>query len=238
MVRNLRIVGLAVVAACVLVGSGTGMSGAQSACADLGGTVDPDQICHVQTVTSSYTLDVSFPVDYPDQQPLTDYLTQQRDQFVDYAQTYPPTGRPVPYQLTAMATAYRSGTPTAGTQSLVFEIADDTGLANVGEPATSYQAFTYDLSKGAPITFNTLFRPGTKPVDVQRASQNGGAATALPPVDNIGVQPYQNFAITDDAVIFFFGHDSVHNDGPQHISVPRTELASLLASATPPAVSR
>lgn len=238
MVRNLRIVGHGVVAACVLVGSGTGMSGAQSACADLGGTVDPDQICNVHTVTSTYTLDVSFPVDYPDQQPLTDYLTERRDQFVDYAQAYPPTGRPVPYQLRATATAYRSGTPTGGTQSLVFEIADDTGLANVGEPATSYQAFTYDLSKGAPITFNTLFTPGTKPVDVQRASQSGGAATALPPVDSFGVQAYQNFAITNDAVIFFFGHDSVHHDGPQHISVPRTELASLLASATPPAVSR
>jgi hypothetical protein len=239
MFRNLRIVGHAVVAACVLLGwSGSGMAGAQSACADLGGTVDPDQICHVHTVASSYTLDVSFPVGYPDQQPLIDYLTQQRDQFVDYAQKYPPTGRPVAYRLTATGTAYRSGTPTAGTQSLVFDIADDTGAANVGEPATSYQAFTYDLSKGAPITFDTLFTPGTTPADVQRASQNGGAAAALPPVDNVGVQAYQNFAITDDAVIFFFGHDSVHQDGPQHVSVPRTELASLLASATPSAVSR
>jgi hypothetical protein len=40
-----------------------------------------------------------------------------------------------------------------------------------------------------------------------------------------------NFALTDDAVIFFFGQDDVivDNDGPHHVSVPRTDLASLLA---------
>ena len=111
----------------------------------------------------------------------------------------------------------------------MFAIEDDTGAANVGEPATSCTSFNYDLSKGAPITFDTLFKPGTKPVDVQRASQNAGAASALPPFDDFGVDAYQNFAITDDAVIFFFGHNFLHEQGPPQVSVPRTELASLLA---------
>jgi hypothetical protein len=42
---------------------------------------------------------------------------------------------------------------------------------------------------------------------------------------------YQNFAITDDAVIFFFNQDGLlsHVDGPLTVKVPRTELAALLA---------
>jgi hypothetical protein len=229
MFGNLRIVGQAAVTACVLLGwSGTGAAGAQSACADLGGTVDPAQICHVHTVTASYTLDFGFPVDYPDQQPLTDYLTQQRDQFVDYAQKYPPSDRPVPYALKATATDYRSGTPATGTQSLVFNIENDTGAVNEAEPVTSYKSFNYDLGKGAPITFDTLFKPGTTPLDVQRELQKRGPVV-LPPFDAFGVNAYQNFTITNDAVIFYFYHDILHEEGPQHVSVPRTELASLLA---------
>ena len=230
MFGNLRLPGRAVVAACALLGwSGTGMAGATSACADLGGTVDADQICHVHTASSSYTLDFTFPVSYPDQQALTDYLTQQRDQEVDYAQKYPPHDRPVPYGLIATGTAYRSGTPASGTQSVVFDIENDTGAVNVGEPVSSYKAFNYDQSKGAPITFATLFKPGTKPEDVQHVSQNAGGPAVLPPFDGFGANAYQNFAITDDAVIFFFNHDVLHEDGPQKVAVPRTELASLLA---------
>ena len=229
MFGNLRILGQAAVAACVLLGwSGTGAAGAQSACADLGGAVDPDQTCHVHSATPSYTLDFSFPLDYPDQQALTDYLTQQRDQFVNYVQKYPPVGRPAPYSLAVTGTAYRSGTPATGTQSLLFEIADDTGAVNEAEPAPSHTAFNYDLGKGAPITFDTLFKPGTKPLDVQHELEKRGPVV-LPPPDKFGVHSYQHFAITDDAVIFFFDHDILHEDGPQKVSVPRTELASLLA---------
>lgn len=54
-----------------------GTAGAQSACADLGATVDPNQICRGHIVTSDYTLDLSFPVSYPDEQALTDYLIRR-----------------------------------------------------------------------------------------------------------------------------------------------------------------
>ena len=95
MFRNVRSLGQATAAACVLVGwSGTGTAGAQSACADLGGTVDPDQICHVHSAGSSYKIDFSFAVDYPDQQAVTDFLTHGRDDFVNFVQTRP--GRDFP----------------------------------------------------------------------------------------------------------------------------------------------
>ncbi len=42
---------------------------------------------------------------------------------------------------------------------------------------------------------------------------------------------FQNFALTDDAVIFYFGQGQLlgHPQGPLEVSVPRTELASVLA---------
>jgi len=240
----MRIISVAaLVAAGVLAGSiAAGPAAAQSACADLGGTVTPDGVCAVHATNPTYTLDMSFPNDYPDQQALTDYLTHERDQEVDYAAQFPPapdriswSDAPGRYDFAATGTAYRSGTPASGTQSLVFRIANDTGAANEGRPATSYTAFNYDLGKGAPITFDTLFKPGTQPLEVlnpivQRQLDKHGGAGALS-LNDLGVKAYQNFAITDDAVTFFFNQDGLlpHEDGPLQVEVPRTALASLLA---------
>lgn len=42
---------------------------------------------------------------------------------------------------------------------------------------------------------------------------------------------FQNFAVTDDAVISFIGQGQLlgHPEGPLEVTVPRTELASSLA---------
>jgi Protein of unknown function (DUF3298) len=233
---NLRLPGPAVVTACVLGGwAGTGTADAQSACADLGGTVDPDHIGHVHAVTSSYTLDYTFPVDYPDRQALSAALTHERDGFVNWVATHRPDGRDRSYQEVVTATTYRSGRPATGTQSLVLDTQDDTGAAHQGHPDTRFMAFNYDLGTGAPITFDTLFKPGTKPLDVlypavQRELAKHQAAAA-PTFDGLDANAYQNFAITDDLVIFFFGENRLIQDdnGPHELSVPRADLASLMA---------
>jgi len=221
----MRIISVAaLVAAGVLAGSiAAGPAAAQSACADLGGTVTPDGVCAVHATNPTYTLDMSFPNDYPDQQALTAYLTQTRDGFINVSQM--PGSWNLPYQLDAKGTGYHAGPPAGGTQSVVFEVYQNVGGAH---PQTFYQAFNWDNVKRTPITFDTLFKPGTKPLDVQRELEKPGAAV-LPPFDDFGVHAYQNFAITDDAVIFFFDHDFLHEEGPREVSVPRTELVSLLA---------
>jgi hypothetical protein len=231
MIRKLRILGLV---ASVLIGwSATAIAGAQSACADLGGTVDPDQICQIHSGTTSCKIDFSFPVDYPDQQQVTDYLTQQRDGEIRVSQLSAAQHWPATYQLSARGRTYRSGTPVLGTESLVLRMDQDAQPF----PVTWYKAFDYDLSKGAPITFDTLFKPDTNPLDVvypaaQRAAQKR-LGSATPPTLNGGLDAvnYQNFAITDDAVIFFFGQGQLlsHDEGEFEVSVPRTELASMLA---------
>jgi hypothetical protein len=207
-------------------------AGPESACADLGGTVDANEICRAHTAGPGYEITFTFPVDYPDQQALTTYLTQRREEFIGFAAERPP--RNYPYELDARANAYRSGTPTSGTKSLVFEQYNESGGAH---PVTNYHAFNYHLGKGAPITFDTLFKPGTQPVElldpiVQREMQNHWEGYGGPAPDNtLGADVYQNFAITDDAVIFFIGQGQwlPQVAGPQKVSVPRTELASLLA---------
>jgi hypothetical protein len=230
--RNLRFSGYAAAAACVLIGwSGTGTAGADTACVSIGGLVGPDQVCHVHSAAEHYTFDVSFPVDYPDQQALTEFLIQDRDGFMSWLDKFGPPWRNRPYMHNVKGTEYRSGTPAPETQSLVLEIDDDTGAAHQGHPNTWFHAFNYDLSKGIPITFDTLFKPGTNPLAVLNPIVLHELTKPDWVINDLDANTYQNFALTDDAVIFFFGENQVirDNGGPHQVSVPRAELAPLLA---------
>jgi hypothetical protein len=210
--------------------SSTPVAGAPSACDDLGGQVGPDQVCTVHTESAGYTIDMSFPVTYPDQPALAGVLVRQRDQFVQ-AVSEPPV-RDVPKALDIKPTSYRSGPPDAQTESLVLEEYVNVGGAH---PETYYDALNYDISKKAPITFETLFKPGTDPVAVLDPIVETELKNRLQgaPVDAnpIGAEMYKNFAITDDAVIFFIGQGmwTFEAAGAQQVSVPRSELASILA---------
>jgi hypothetical protein len=201
----------------------------QSACTDLNGTVGADHSCRVHAAAPTYQIDMSFPLDYPDMSAVTDFLRQDRDAFLDWVVKFGPTdARGRPYQYAVTAKTYRSGTRDSGTQSLVLEIDNDTGLAHEGHPNTTFQAFNFDLGKHAPITFDTLFKPGTKPLDVLNPIVRRELDVPSAELDE---QKYQNFAITNESVIFFFGQDQVvqDNNGPHKVAVPRSQLASLLA---------
>ncbi len=177
---------------------------APESCAGLGGTVDTVHLCQVHVSNPTYMLDMTFPVDYPDQQALTGYLTRNRDGFVSVAQSS--GSRDQPYQLEATSEQFSSGQPPHGTRSVVLKFFEDLGA----HPSNWYKAFNYNLGAKAPITFDNLFEPGTTPLDsifplVQRdlERQSLFGATILPA---IGMDPahYQNFAITDDQLIFYF----------------------------------
>lgn len=201
----------------------------QSLCTGLSGSVRPDQTCHVHSAASAYKIDMSFPLDYPDMRAVTDFLKQDRDAFLDWVTKFGPSDRRGrPYQYVVTAKTFRSGTSESGTLSLVLEIDNDTGLAHEGHPDTTFQAFNFDLAKHAPITFGTLFKPGTKPLEVLNpiVQRELNAPSA-----DLDEKTYQNFAITNDALIFFVGQNQVaqDNNGPHKVTVPRTELAPLLA---------
>jgi uncharacterized protein DUF3298 len=229
--RILRVTAI-LVAGVLACWTGTSPAAAQSACTDLGGTVGPDGICTVHTANSTYTMDMTFPNDYPDQQALTAYLTQARDGFVNVSEM--PGSYNLPYELDAKGTGYRSGSQAAGTRSVVLTMWQNVGGAH---PQTWYKAFNWGLARNAPITFDTLFKPGTKPLDViypaveQYVQKQQGMIDGIPP--SVGLDPakYQNFALTDDSLIFFFSQGELFAEsaGPVEASVPRATVAPLLA---------
>jgi hypothetical protein len=210
----------------MLLGAASGTAGAHSVCADLGGTVGADQMCTSHTGTPNYVLDISFPVGYPDQQPVEDFVTQTRDEWIADADHDPMRGQ-VRHVLAMSGTAYQS----AATRSLVFALSSDFGAHPVG----TFEAFNYDMTKSAPITLDTLFRPGTNAAQVlapimKRELEKRGAE-GPDWISDLDETAYENFALTDDAVIFFFAQGLLlpQVDGAQRISVSRTELAPVLA---------
>ena len=208
----------------------TTTAAASSACDELKGTVGDANLCTVHSETPNYTIDMSFPVDYPDQNAVADVLTNQRDKFIEVVEE--PPVRDVPKALDIKSTTYRSGDPTSGTESLVFEEYINFGGAH---PVTNYEALNYDLGKKAPITFDTAFKPGAGTVAALDPLVAAELEKALPGVDigdnSIGADMYKNFALTDDAVLFFLsqGQWVLSAAGPQTVSIPRAELASILA---------
>ena len=230
----MRILRVAAILVAGVLACSTGISTAagQSACADLGGSVGPDGICTVHAANPTYTLNFSFPNDYPDQAALTGYLTQARDGFINVADN--PDAYNLPYELDAKGAGYSSGSPTGGTQSVVFTMWQNVGGAH---PQTYYQSFNWDVDKRAPIKFDTLFKPGTKPLDViypaveQDLQKQQGVIDGIPPSVGLDPSKYQNFALTDDAVLFFFSQGELFAEaaGPVQASVPRSTLAPLLA---------
>ena len=230
----MRILRVAAILVAGVLACSTGISTAagQSACADLGGAVGPDGICTVHAANPTYTLNFSFPNDYPDQAALTGYLTQARDGFINVADN--PDAYNLPYELDAKGAGYSSGSPTGGTQSVVFTMWQNVGGAH---PQTYYESFNWDVAKRAPIKFDTLFKPGTKPLDViypaveQDLQKQQGVIDGIPPSVGLDPSKYQNFALTDDAVLFFFSQGELFAEaaGPVEAPVPRATLAPLLA---------
>lgn len=225
------LIAAALLAVGVLVGPpGVPVAAADPSCASMGGSVDGRQMCHVHASTPTYTLDIAFPVDYPDQQALTDYLTQNRDGFINVAQTS--GSRDQPYQMEVTSEQFHSGKPPKGTHSVVLKVFEDLGGPR---PSTFYKGFNYDLDRHQPVTFDTLFAPGTKPLEaiypvVQRevGRQTGLGATILPGA-GMDSSHYQNFAITDDALIFYFAPGELLPPfaGATQVQVPRNAIPPL-----------
>ncbi len=227
---------LAAAVAAVLVLGGCHVAGtakpdrATSACLNLGGTVGSGDSCEIHSATATYTISMRFPTDYPDQDAIADFLTQRRKDFIDWVDTAGQV-RTMPAALDVTGKAYRSGDDRGGTRSLVLDLGEDTGV----HPVLTYKAFNYSLAAHVPITFDTLFKPGSNPFAVlkpfvaqQALARDRKAGKA---VDDMTADSYQQFAITDDAIIFLFNQDGLlpHEKGPLEVAVPRSALASILA---------
>lgn len=184
----------------------------------------------MHSATAAYTISMRFPTDYPDQEAVVDFLTQRRTDFIDWVDKAG-QGRTMPAMLDVTGKAYQSGDEHSGTRSLVLSLGEDTGV----HPVATYKAFNYSLAAHAPITFDTLFKPGTNPIAVLKPFVAQAALArdrkAGKAVDDLTANSYQQFAITDDAIIFFFNQDGLlpHEMGPLEVTIPRSALVSILA---------
>jgi hypothetical protein len=175
-------------------------------------------------------MDLRFPTDYADEQAMLDYLAQNRDGFTNVAQT--PAARNAPYEMDVTTQSFASGPTTGGTQSVVLKLFQDVGGAH---PTTWYKAFTYDVAHRKPVTFDTLFAPEANAVNaifpiVQRdLERQTGLTGVIATADGLDPSHYQNFAVTNDAVIFFFSQGELlpSDAGATSASVPRTALPPL-----------
>jgi hypothetical protein len=200
---------------------------------------DPDGICRYHddhgncafgTGAPSRDVDITIPANDPQEQAIVDYVTGiERDFYADTSTGAIDDPKPM-QELKITTTPYTSGTAPGDIQTSVLTV-----YANKGGPYpnTYYKGFSFDNATKAPITFDTLFRPGSQPLNVivpivqDAVSREAGEPVPLDPSIAFDPANYQDFAITNDAVIFFFGTHQLQAAFPDiQVSVPRDAIAS------------
>jgi hypothetical protein len=220
------------VTAVVFIGcSGVAAAEPKTYCEDLKGTVT-GQTCVIQMSDPAYNVNISLPSYYPDQQSLEDYITQTRDGFLGVAKS--PAPRDVPYELDITSTTYGSAIPPRGTQAVVLKIYENVGAAH---PETLYKAFNWDQTYRKPITYDTLWQPDIQPLKtvfpIVQSELQKQTGQPVPIAPSAGLNPanYQDFAVTNDGVIFFFSQGELlpESAGATQVLVPRSAIDPMLA---------
>jgi Protein of unknown function (DUF3298) len=259
----MRIVKVAVlVAAAAIVGAnGVAVAAPKDYCADLKGG-NTGRTCEIQLSDPGYRVDISIPLDYPDQKSVADYISQTRDGFLNVAKSGAP--RDTPYELTIKPTEYNSAIPPRGTQAVVFKVYQNVGGAH---PQTTYKAFDWDQTYRKAITYTAapddkehtpLWRVDDPlktvapivqaelqkqlapppPVAPPAPPAQPGQATPTPtpplPIASTALYNpanYQNFAVVNDGVIFFFDQGVLLPDsfGALQVLVPRSAIDPMIA---------
>jgi hypothetical protein len=251
-------VAILVTAAAIFSSSVVAVAAPKDYCADLKGS-NTGSTCEIQLSDPGYSVDISIPLDYPNQEPIAQFVSQTRDGFLNAAKSGAPHDKP--YELKIKPTEYSSAIPPRGTQAVVFKVYRNVGGA---QPQTTYKAFNWDqsyrkeiiytaapddkqntplwrvddpLKTVAPIVQAELqapppVRPPTPP------AQPGPPTTATPPTPS-PISPtalynpanYQNFAVVNDGVIFFFDQGALLPDsaGAVQVLVLRSAIDPMLA---------
>ncbi len=136
----MRIAKVAVlVAAAAIVGSNTvAVAAPKDYCADLKGG-NTGSTCEIQLSDPAYTVDISIPLDYPNQKSVADWISQKRDEFVNVAKSG--ASGATPSVLTIKPKEYNSAIPPRGTQAVVFKVTQNTGGTSA---KTTWKSFNWD----------------------------------------------------------------------------------------------
>jgi len=226
-------------------------------CADLKGS-STGSTCEIQLSDPAYSVDISIPLDYPDQKPIANYIGQTRDAFLNAAKSGAPQS-----ELKIKPTEYTSAIPPRGTQTVVFKLYRNVGGA---QPQTTFKAFNWDqtyrkeilytaksddkqntplwrvddpLKVVAPIVQDELQKqqapppagPSAPPAQEQPASTTPLPASPISSTALYDPANYQNFAVVNDGVIFFFDQGAMlpASAGALQVLVPRSAIDPMLA---------
>lgn len=272
--RAFSVAVLAAVAA-VVSSSGVAVAAPKDYCGDLKGG-NTGSTCEIQLADPGYSVDISIPLDYPDQKAVADYIAQTRDAFLNTAKSNAP--RDAPYSLSIKPTEYSSAIPPRGTQAVVFTVVQNVGGT---QPQTTYKAFNWDqayrkaiiytaapddkeqtplwrvddpLKTVAPIVQAELQQqlappppvapptppavPG-QPTTTTPTTTTTTSTTPPPPPPPLPIAPaalynpanYQNFAVINDGVVFFFDQGALlpASFGAPQVLVPRSAIDPMIA---------
>lgn len=221
---------IAVIVATLAASAGLASLAAARADARMCPQVDANQMCHFDASGPMSNITMVFPANYPDEAAMTGYLRKAADDYS--AARGPSSALTSPTALDVTSDRYNSGSPQSGTQSVVTKIYQNLGGAH---PLTWYKSFNYNLANRTPISYDSLFRPGTQPLQailpiVQKTlTDRYGPAVSIPADAGLNPANYQSFAITDDAVVFFFDQNALLPAlQATQVSVPRNAIASMI----------
>jgi hypothetical protein len=231
-------VAVLVTAAGIFSSSGVAVAGPKDYCADLKGS-RTGQTCEIQLADSGYNVKISVPLDYPDLKSVADYIAQTREGFLNVAKSS--AARDTPYELDITPSNYTSAIPPRGTQTVVFKTYENVSGAH---PQTTYKAFNWDQSYRKPIVYDTegddkktpLWRVDdplktVAPIVQAELQKQTGQPVAIAPAALYNPTNYQDFAVTNEGVIFFFSQGQLLPDaaGATQVLVPRSAIDPMLA---------
>ena len=229
----MRITKAAVLATAIVISASPAiaMAAPKNYCADLKG-VNTGQACQIQLTDPAYSVNISFPSGYPDPKSIADYISQARDGFLNVAKSSTP--RDVPYELDITSTTYESAVPPRGSQAVVLQTYQNSGGPH---PEISYKSFDWDQAYRKAITFDALWRTNANPLPIvypivqAELQKQTGQQVVIPPSAGLDPANYQNFAITNDGVIFFFSQGTLLPEaaGATQVLVPRAAIDPMLA---------
>ncbi|MCV7384310.1 esterase [Mycolicibacter longobardus] len=226
-------------------------------CAELHGG-NAGRTCEIQLSEPGYSVDISMPLNYPDQKSVAEYIAQTRDAFLNSAKSG--ASGSTPYKLSVKPTEYSSSIPPRGTQAVVFTVDQNVGGA---QPQTTYKAFNWDQTYRKPITYAAApddkdhaplwqvddplktvapivqaelqqqLAPAPTQSGQSAATTSATAPPQLPIAQTALYDPanYQNFAVVNDGVIFFFDQGVLlpGSAGALHVLVPRSAIDPMIA---------
>ena len=210
------------------------VAGARSGCLDLGGNIQSGNRCRVYASTSNYLIDMRYATDYVDQQAVTGFLAAERDRVVNMAQA--PSAKLLPYALFLTSDSYGSGQnlsttraglgygqPPHGTQTIALKAFYD--VEGFFRESLKFGADNKILEAMEQLPLYAI----STAVATDLARQQSPRHFKLEAGIGHDAAHYQNFAITDDSVIFFFdaGEFFPSESGDTTVPVPRSKLPPL-----------